>query len=300
MNPSFREIGPGYVTGTFKRYANAGMLTTDFASAAGNAYLTGVAYDDASGDHFYTPGEGLGAVTVTATRLADGTRATATTWGSGGYSLALPAGTYKVTGSGGRLGGTITFGSVTIGSQNVKEDFVAGAAVTTPPPPTTFPPPGRTDTTAPKATLTRARRLRVAAKYHAFTVTFADAVAAVDPATLGNDDIVVTGPHGFSRAAIFVSADTRSGAGSVVATYKVKGPGNRFDPADDGTYTIALRAARVADTRGNAGAAAAAAKVLGTFKVIIPAPAPMGVIAALVAPATAGAKHDDVGDAVWA
>ena len=42
----FREIGPGYVTGSFQSYNNIGMLTTDFASTAGNPFLTGVAFQD--------------------------------------------------------------------------------------------------------------------------------------------------------------------------------------------------------------------------------------------------------------
>jgi hypothetical protein len=82
-------------------------------------------------DNFYTPGEGLGGVTVTARRASDGATFSTTTWGSGGYSLPLAAATYDVTASGAGLNGTVRFGSVAIGSQNVKRDFLPVPAATT-------------------------------------------------------------------------------------------------------------------------------------------------------------------------
>ncbi len=124
MNSSFREGGAGIVFGNFTGY-NAEMVTEDFAYSGSSRFLTGVAYDDrlVSRDNFYTPGEGLGSVTITARRSSDGATFTTTTWSSGGYSLALSAGTYTVTATGGGLGGTVTFQSVVIGSVNVKVDF---------------------------------------------------------------------------------------------------------------------------------------------------------------------------------
>ncbi len=124
MSANFREIGPGIATGVFSGY-NALMGTEDFAKSGTSVFLTGVAYaDTTTADSFYTPGEGLGGVTITAKRISDGGVAgTTTTWSSGGYSLALPAGTYNVTASGGGLGGTATASNVVISSQNVKRDF---------------------------------------------------------------------------------------------------------------------------------------------------------------------------------
>src|SRR4051812_26243178 len=73
LNANFREAGTGPLPGPSHGSPSAGMLTTDFASTAGNPFLTGVAYTDAvTRDHFYTPGEGLGGVTVLAKRAADG------------------------------------------------------------------------------------------------------------------------------------------------------------------------------------------------------------------------------------
>ena len=43
MSNSFREIGPGVVTGNFSGY-NAVMVTEDFATTGSNVFLTGVAY----------------------------------------------------------------------------------------------------------------------------------------------------------------------------------------------------------------------------------------------------------------
>lgn len=123
MLPDIKEVGISVLTGDFLGY-NAVMITEDFAHRTGDSLLTGVAYDDqlVSDNNFYTPGEGLGGVTVTATRHSDSAVFTTTTWASGGYSLRLPGGTYRVTASGGSLGGVDTR-DVTVGSSNVKLDF---------------------------------------------------------------------------------------------------------------------------------------------------------------------------------
>ena len=43
-----------------------GVVTVDFGANNNGAFLTGVAYDDLNSDNFYSPGEGLGGLTVTA------------------------------------------------------------------------------------------------------------------------------------------------------------------------------------------------------------------------------------------
>ena len=127
MDPNFREIGPGIILGDFLSY-NAEMITEDFAyttTPGVDGFLTGVVYDDTlvTQDSFYTPGEGLGGVTITATRASDGATYQATTWSSGGYSLGLPAGTYPLTAQGGDLSPNLILRSATIGPSNVKVDF---------------------------------------------------------------------------------------------------------------------------------------------------------------------------------
>jgi uncharacterized protein YkwD len=124
MSPSFREIGVGITTGDFSGY-NAAMVTTDFAASGSGSFLTGVAYNDSvTKDNFYTPGEGLLGVVISAKRSGDGAVFSTTTWAAGGYSLKLSPGTYTITGTGGGLGSiVVTYANVTIGSDNVKRDF---------------------------------------------------------------------------------------------------------------------------------------------------------------------------------
>ena len=139
MNASFKEIGIGITTGVYNTY-NALMSTQDFGYKSGNSFLTGIAFDDTvTADSFYTPGEGLGSVTITAVRSGGGTY-TATTWASGGYSLQVPTGTYTVTASGGELSSPVQYTGVVVGSVNVKQDFRPGASPPSPPSPPVSPP----------------------------------------------------------------------------------------------------------------------------------------------------------------
>ncbi len=132
MNASFREVGMGIAVGAYDPppaggtvYSSTMMLTQDFAYSGSSIFLTGVAYSDAVvDDDFYTPGEGYNGVTVTATRTQDGAVFQTTTIATGGYGLALPAGTYTVTATGGGLSAAITYHNVVVGAQNVKVDFV--------------------------------------------------------------------------------------------------------------------------------------------------------------------------------
>jgi Ca2+-binding RTX toxin-like protein len=119
LNGTYREIGIGFATGEYQSWDSA-FVTQNFALTRTNPFLTGVAFDDRDGDHFYDPGEGLGGVAVTAVS-GTGLRYTTTTTATGGYDLGLPAGAYNVTFSGGAFA-TVTR-QVTIGSANVKLDL---------------------------------------------------------------------------------------------------------------------------------------------------------------------------------
>lgn len=127
LHPGYREVGIGIREGIFSldREYNSVMISEDFAYAGPDGFLTGVAYDDdrIMDDDFYTPGEGLGDITVTAVREADGAEYAVSTWASGGYSLALPSGTYTIAASGDALGGTVTYERVVLAGENVKRDF---------------------------------------------------------------------------------------------------------------------------------------------------------------------------------
>ena len=102
------------------------VVTQDFANRWDyQPQLVGVVIDDADGDRFYDMGEGLGGITVTAT----GSRGTYTTtsWEAGGYQMELPSGRYDVVFTGAGIEGEIVH-EVTIGSENLKLDGIAGDA----------------------------------------------------------------------------------------------------------------------------------------------------------------------------
>lgn len=129
LNTTFREAGIGIESGEFKGW-DAAFATQNFARSGSDAILTGVVYDDADGDAFYDPGEGAAGIVVEATSTTGATYSTET-YGSGGYDLTLPPGTYDVVFSGPDL--VETTKRVTIGSSNVKLDVSDTSA--TPPSP---------------------------------------------------------------------------------------------------------------------------------------------------------------------
>ena len=123
LKPSFREIGIGNLTGEFNNY-NSLIATQNFAFSGSDVFLTGVAYDDnlILDDDFYTVGEGLAEIDITATNTLNGNFYTTSTMDAGGYQLAVPPGTYDVSFS----NDSQAIGSsrqITIGSENIKLDL---------------------------------------------------------------------------------------------------------------------------------------------------------------------------------
>ncbi|MGL5942305.1 MAG: CAP domain-containing protein [Waterburya sp.] len=119
---NFREIGMGALTGDFEGF-NTLMVTQNFAKSGSNIFLTGVAYDDlVFDDDFYSVGEGLAAITVTAVRQSDNSKFTTTTMAAGGYQMALPQGTYDISFSEYNqiIGST---SQINIGLENIKLDL---------------------------------------------------------------------------------------------------------------------------------------------------------------------------------
>ena len=132
MLASFREIGISSILGIFTSNGtpyNSAITTQNFGKDFGaNAFLTGVAYTDkVVNDDFYTVGEGLGNIIVTA--VGNAQTFTTTSLSSGGYSLRLAPGTYSVTFGGDfnndGIADTSTARTVIIGSENVKQDFAS-------------------------------------------------------------------------------------------------------------------------------------------------------------------------------
>ena len=93
-----------------------------------------------------------------------------------------------------------------------------------------------------------------------FTVTYTDDVA-VNISTLGNSNIIVSGPNGFSQPASLLSVDVAENGTPRTATYQITTPAGVWGALDNGTYSIALQPGEVADTSGNAAPAA----ILGAF-----------------------------------
>jgi uncharacterized protein YkwD len=136
LRADYREAGPGVRFGEFTTDGetfNASMVVENFGIGT-RAHLTGVAFTDTvATDRFYTVGEGLADIVVTATSAA-GTTFSTTTGPSGGYALPLVGGTYSVVFSRGTESTEATQVSIS-GGRNVKLDF-DGAFVTQPPDPT--------------------------------------------------------------------------------------------------------------------------------------------------------------------
>ena len=123
MTPGYRELGTGIRYGEYEGLYSI-MVAEEFGNRGGEFFVTGVAYtDEVVRDNFYSVGEGIGSITVTATRHRDGQTFTTTTGPSGGYGLQVPAGVYRVTASGPRLTSPVTVQDVAILSSNQKVDF---------------------------------------------------------------------------------------------------------------------------------------------------------------------------------
>jgi hypothetical protein len=142
LEPGYREVGPAVRFGRFTtdgRTFNASMVAQGFGFGT-TAYLTGVAFSDTVvSDRFYTVGEGLSDIVVTATAPA-GTTFTTTTGPSGGYMLPLPAGSFSVVFSRGEEATAAVPVSIA-GGRNVKLDFDGMFADGTEPPPPPSPAP---------------------------------------------------------------------------------------------------------------------------------------------------------------
>jgi CSLREA domain-containing protein len=118
------------------------------------------------------------------------------------------------------------------------------------------------DRAAPQATLSASDIIVAGGTAHVFTVTYTDNVA-LDAATLGNANLRVKGPGGFSQLATFVGATPAGNGAPRTATYRIAAPGGTWNAADNGAYTVTVEPNQVRDTAGNA----LAAGDLGTFNV---------------------------------
>jgi serralysin len=108
-----REIGVG------ARLGDRTWTVLTAYSDPEDLFITGVVYADANGNGFMDLGEGLPGVTVTADDQSTLTNA------GGGWSLAVPAGLFRVSASGGTYHGDSTT-VVRVNGFNIEVDFVSG------------------------------------------------------------------------------------------------------------------------------------------------------------------------------
>ncbi|MCH7224807.1 zinc-dependent metalloprotease family protein [Haloferula sp. A504] len=134
---------------------------------------------------------------------------------------------------------------------------------------------GALDTDPPAASLNVGGITLSGTPSHSCSVTFTDDTA-VRLASLDELDLVVTGPNGYTTFSLvnevetstlgFIGADLGTDGSPLTASYDIPAPdGSQWASADNGTYTITLRADSVEDTLNNTVAEA----VLGTFEVAI-------------------------------
>jgi hypothetical protein len=114
-----------------------------------------------------------------------------------------------------------------------------------------------------------------------FSITY-HSPFSIDASTFDGNDIIVTGPNGFEAHAQFLSQTRGKRSTTRIATYAIHAAGRRWDPSDNGTYTIHLQDGQVMDTAGNA----VPSDRLRSFSVTIPT--------ASAAPATTAAVQRGV------
>ncbi len=120
LTASHAEAGVAFAYGDYEQYPNAVVSTTDFGRGESDAYICGVIYDDKNGNNFYEPGEGIPYTTLTVVETGDSVNA----FNAGAYSLGLSSpGTFTVEAYLCEYN-IRTTKTVTIGSENIKLDFL--------------------------------------------------------------------------------------------------------------------------------------------------------------------------------
>ena len=122
------------------------------------------------------------------------------------------------------------------------------------------------DTTPPAAKLTAPDLTVNGGTTYDFTVTYSDS-KTVNAGTLDGNDVLVTGPKGYSQQAAIVRVQSSSTGATCTVTYRIGAPGGIWYGEDDGTYTVNQLANQVSDGAGNFSPAG----VLGIFKAILSA-----------------------------
>jgi urease beta subunit len=125
LDDRFQEVGVGASTGVMDG-ATRSIITEDFGKpSSGGQFLTGIAYNDADKDAFYSIGEGRSGITVTTTA------GTVVSGSAGQFSKAISAGTQTVTFSGGDLAAPVSVSATVTAGRNALIDLVDRSTVET-------------------------------------------------------------------------------------------------------------------------------------------------------------------------
>lgn len=113
-------------------------------------------------------------------------------------------------------------------------------------------PSGPIDRTGPEATLIADTVTEVGTSEHEIQVIYSDP-SGVDTATIGTNDLTITGSLGRRLRVRSVTTDAYPGTAprTVVATYIVAASDGKFNVADNGRYQVSLNRRSVRDTVGN-------------------------------------------------
>ena len=152
------------------------------------------------------------------------------------------------------------------------------------------------DAAPPTAAVQPLPALAGAAPFYDFDVTWSDN-GAISAASLGDGDVVVTGPAGFLQPATLLGVNPAANAPQIVARYRVQSPGGVFDAAYNGAYQVEAAAGQVTDTAGNAHPGGPLAG--GAFVINVPLPATgpdlvAGALRGIVPPRVVGGTRQKV------
>jgi hypothetical protein len=87
---------------------------------------------------------------------------------------------------------------------------------------------------------------------YTFTVNYAATGGqTLTAATIDSNNILVTGPHGFSQLATEVSVNQNGSGSPTTVTYRINAPAGGWDIANDGDYTINVQPNQVGDSAGD-------------------------------------------------
>jgi hypothetical protein len=142
------------------------------------------------------------------------------------------------------------------------------------------------DVTPPTALLSVANLTQAGAPTYSFTITYTDDTA-VRVSSLGDSNVLVNGPNGFSRFATFTAADQAADGTPRIASYVVDAPNLSWQAADNGVYQVVLQDASVSDVNNNL----VSETQLGPFTVNIPVTQQRLVVSAGAISVTEGSSN---------